>query len=132
MTRRKHPSRRAAAIPRETRSGNPVPGNIFDIETGDFVAKWSASGAAERANKDAFLLDLCDLLGVPRPDPSTGDPERDRYTFERDVPGVHEGEKVTTRKMDLYKEGCFVLEAKQGSEEGSRDRHGAQGNAALG
>ena len=33
---------------------------------------------------------------------------------------VHEGDRVTTRKMDLYKEGCFVLEAKQGSDEGSK------------
>jgi hypothetical protein len=66
------------------------------------------------------VLDLCDVLGVPRPDPSTGDPDKDLYTFERDAPAVHEGEKVTTRKMDLYKEGCFVLEAKQGSDQGSR------------
>jgi len=57
---------------------------------------------------------------VPRPDPSTGDPEKDRFAFERDAVAVHEGDKVTTGKMDLYKEGCFVLEAKQGSEEGSR------------
>jgi len=33
----------------------------------EFIAKWSASGAAERANKDSFLIELCDLLGVPRP-----------------------------------------------------------------
>ncbi|MFI5181103.1 MAG: class I SAM-dependent DNA methyltransferase [Thermoanaerobaculia bacterium] len=90
----------------------------MDIET--FTAKWSASGAAERANKDAFLLDLCDLLGVPRPDPATGDPERDRYTFERDAVIVDEGEKQSIGKMDLYKEACFVLEAKQGSDEGSK------------
>jgi hypothetical protein len=92
--------------------------SLIDIET--FTAKWSASGAAERANKDAFLLDLCDLLGVPRPDPATGDPERDGYTFERDALIVDEGEKRSIGKMDLYKEGCFVLEAKQGSDEGSK------------
>ena len=90
------------------------------IDTGTFTAKWSASGAAERANKDAFLLDLCDLLGVPRPNPATGDPERDRYTFERDALIVDEGEKRSIGKMDLYKEACFVLEAKQGSDEGSK------------
>jgi len=92
--------------------------SLIDIET--FTAKWSASGAAERANKDAFLLDLCDLLGVPRPDPATGDPERNRYTFERDALIVDEGEKRSIGKMDLYKEACFVLEAKQGSDEGSK------------
>ena len=92
--------------------------SLIDIET--FTAKWSASGAAERANKDTFLLDLCDLLGVPRPDPATGDPECDRYTFERDALIVDEGEKRSIGKMDLYKEASFVLEAKQGSDEGSK------------
>ena len=40
------------------------------------IHRWSASSAAERANKDSFLNDLCEALGVPRPDPTTGDPER--------------------------------------------------------
>ncbi len=92
--------------------------SLIDIAT--FTAKWAGSGAAERANKDAFLLDLCDLLRVPHPDPATGDPERDRYTFERDALIVDEGEKRSIGKMDLYKEACFVLEAKQGSDEGSK------------
>ena len=39
-----------------------------------FISKWAASGAAERANKDAFLIDLCELLDVPTPNPATGDP----------------------------------------------------------
>jgi len=30
-----------------------------------------------------------------------------------------EGDKVTIRKIDLYKAGCFILEAKQGSEQGA-------------
>ena len=33
-----------------------------------FIARWSASAAAERANKDLFLTELCDVLGVDRPD----------------------------------------------------------------
>lgn len=78
------------------------------------------SGAAERANKDAFLLDLCDVLDVARPDPATGDPERDLYVFERDVVIVHEGGRVTIGRIDLYKHGHFLLEAKQGSEEASK------------
>jgi hypothetical protein len=81
----------------------------------EFVARWSESAAAERANKDAFLIDLCDVLGVPRPDPAKGDPEQDLYVFERDSLIAHEGEKVTIGKIDLYKDGCFILEAKQGS-----------------
>jgi hypothetical protein len=85
-----------------------------------FISKWSGSGAAERANKDAFLIDLCVVLDVSPPDPSTGDPERDLYVFERDAILSHEGGRVTLGKIDLYKHGCFLLEAKQGSETGSK------------
>ena len=85
-----------------------------------FVAKWAESSASERANKDAFLLELCDVLGVPRPDAATGDRDRDHYVFERDAVVSHEGGKLTVGKIDLYKEGCFLLEAKQGSEAGDR------------
>lgn len=85
-----------------------------------FIAKWEASGAAERANKDAFLLDLCDVLGVPRPTPTTGDTEKDLYVFERDAKLSHAGGAVTIGKIDLYKSGAFILEAKQGSEAGAK------------
>lgn len=85
-----------------------------------FIEKWSASAAAERANKDAFLLELCDVLDVPRPDPATGDPDRDTYVFERDAYLPRKGGRGTIGKIDLYKEGCFLLEAKQGSKQTSK------------
>jgi hypothetical protein len=84
-----------------------------------FVAKWSASSAAERANKDQFLLDFCDVLGVERPKPTTGNHTLDRYVFEHDAQIPHEGGRVTVGKIDLYKAGSFLLEAKQGSDIGS-------------
>jgi hypothetical protein len=84
-----------------------------------FIDKWMASGASERANKDAFLLELCDLLEVPRPEPATGDPERDRYVFERDAVIPHAGGRATVGRIDLFKDGSFLLEAKQGSDRGS-------------
>jgi hypothetical protein len=90
----------------------------MDLQT--FVAKWQQSRAEERSNKDGFLYDLADILGVPRPEPKTGDPERDRYVFEHDVPTLLEDGKVSTRKVDLYKHGSFILEAKQGSEAGDK------------
>ena len=77
----------------------------------DFIAKWLDSGAAERANKDAFLIELCDILDVPRPTPTTGDAERDTYVFEKDAILPHEGGKTTIGKIDLYKAGAFILEA---------------------
>lgn len=93
------------------------------MHIGKFVARWAASGAAERANKDAFLIDLCSVLGVATPDPVTGDPEKDLYVFEKDAVLVHEGKKSTVGKIDLYRHQKFVLEAKQGSDAGSK-KHG--------
>lgn len=87
---------------------------------GEFVAKWTSSGASERANKDLFLTELCDVLGVPRPNPTTGDFERDAYVFEKDAPVLHESGVTSVKKIDLYKAEHFILEAKQGSDEGSK------------
>lgn len=39
-----------------------------------FVARRQNSGAEERANKDLFLTELCDVLEIPRPNPKAGDP----------------------------------------------------------
>jgi hypothetical protein len=85
-----------------------------------FIGKWIGSGRAERAHKDIFLLELCDALEVECPDRTTGDPERDRYCFERSVVKALEGGGTSTGKIDLYKHDCFVLEAKRGCEPGRR------------
>src|ERR1019366_8681882 len=84
-----------------------------------FISKWAASGAAERANKDLFLAELCDVLGVPRPNPAKGDTAEDTYVFERAATLAHEGGEATIGRIDLYKQGCFILEAKQASGEGT-------------
>lgn len=33
-----------------------------------FIAKWSTSGGSELGSSQTFLLELCDLLDVPRPE----------------------------------------------------------------
>ena len=80
-----------------------------------FHARWLGNEGGERANKDPFLNDLCDLLGVPRPDPATGDAERDLYVYEKPAVLLHAAGKPTIGKIDLYRHGRFLLEAKQGS-----------------
>lgn len=92
----------------------------MSLSVEELITKWSASGAAERSNSQPFLVDLCDVLGVERPSPATGNVERDTYVFERDARILHEGGVVTLGKIDLYKERYFILEAKQGSEAGSK------------
>jgi hypothetical protein len=50
-----------------------------------FIERWEASGAAERANCQIFLSELCALLDVPPPEPTTPDIHLNAYVFERDV-----------------------------------------------
>ena len=45
------------------------------------------------------------------PEPQAADDARNAYVFEKPVPLPH----GTTGRIDLYKRGRFVLEAKQGS-----------------
>jgi hypothetical protein len=79
----------------------------------EFETRWKVSGGAERANYGLFLQDLCDLLKVPRPNPTTDNPAEDAYVLERAVQ-FNDGGKKSTGRIDLYKRGCFVLETKQG------------------
>ncbi len=85
----------------------------------DFLAKWLGKGGAERANKDSFLRDLCDVLGVEGPPPASEDRASDAYGFEHPVSFVDVDGTRRTGFIDLYKEGCFILEAKQGAARGA-------------
>ncbi|MDT8422771.1 MAG: DNA methyltransferase [Desulfuromonadales bacterium] len=87
-----------------------------DTAVVDFIHRWAASGAAERANYQLFLSELCDLLEVPRPDPTRPDDRDNSYVFERSVTFRHGTGLTSNGRIDLYKHGCFVLEAKQGSD----------------
>jgi len=77
-----------------------------------FIARWDGTGMAERANYIPFLSELCDVLGLPRPDAATG--SGGPYRFERGVTHNEADGSTSTRRIDLYRRGCFVCEAKQG------------------
>ncbi len=81
-----------------------------------FVDRWSQSGAAERANYQLFLAELCDVLELPRPEPTQSDEAANAYVFERDVRFVDPDGSTSVGRIDLYKRGSFVLEAKQGAD----------------
>lgn len=88
------------------------------IET--FVSTWQASGGAERANYQMFLSELCDQLSVTRPDPTKPDDTENAYVFERTVTLQHGDGNTSPNYIDLYKRGCFILEAKQGSDKAEK------------
>jgi hypothetical protein len=94
------------------------------VDVEDFIERWRKSGS-ESSNKDSFLKELCRLLGVPEPNVATGDPEVDTYVFEADARLLDEDGRPSVGKMDLYRMGSFILEAKQGTEE----RHKKRGTA---
>jgi hypothetical protein len=63
----------------------------------------------ERADSQPFLRELCDMLGVARPEP----PRETGYAFEQDVTEHHPDGSTNKGRTDLYKRGCFVLESNQ-------------------
>lgn len=81
-----------------------------------FIRRWTGSSGAERANYSLFLTELCDVLGVERPRPSGADAALNDYVFERAVRFRHDDGSSSPGRIDLYKRGCFVLEAKQSTK----------------
>jgi hypothetical protein len=80
-----------------------------------FIHRWQQSSASERANYALFLSELCDYLDLPRPEPSRADEKLNTYVIDKAVVFQELDGSTTTNYIDLYKQNCFVLEAKQGS-----------------
>jgi len=83
------------------------------METKAFIERWKHSSGKERANFPSFANELCQLLDVKLPDPSTEDDNYNNYAFERSVDFKYPDGSTSKGRIDLYKRGCFVMEAKQ-------------------
>ena len=81
-----------------------------------FIGRWKKSGGSELANFQMFADELCDLLGVKRPDPSQAENESNDYVFERRVDFKFDDGSTSAGRIDLYKRDCFVMEAKQSAK----------------
>lgn len=75
-----------------------------------FIVRWRPSEGGEHRTYQMFLTELCDLLGVEKPGVVGEVYGFERWVEMRDLDGG-----VSRGRIDLYKRGCFVLEAKQGS-----------------
>ena len=78
-----------------------------------FIVRWAASSGAERSNFQLFASELCDLIGVDRPDPAKEDGSFNDYTFERSIEFKEPDGTTSPGFIDLYKRNTFVMEAKQ-------------------
>jgi len=89
----------------------PLAASSDDVDA--FIERWSKASGGEQSNYQMFLVELCALICAPTPDPAVNDESRNAYVFERKVPARRMDGPTTANFIDLYKRGCFVLEAKQ-------------------
>lgn len=73
-----------------------------DMTPLQFVEKWRDSSLGEKQGAQSHFIELCDLLGEPRP----ADPEA--YCFERGAEKVGGGDGWA----DVWRKGCFAWEYK--------------------
>lgn len=87
-----------------------------ETEVEQFIAHWRDTGGSELANTQSFINGLCRLIGVEPPDGSRTDDEHNDYVFERRVFQDNGDGTTSFGRIDAYKRGAFILEAKQGSD----------------
>jgi hypothetical protein len=84
--------------------------------TDEFIATWRDTGGSELANTQSFINGLCKVLSVEPPHGSRADDSLNDYVFERRVFQDNGDGTESFGRVDCYKRGHFVLEAKQGSD----------------
>jgi hypothetical protein len=92
------------------------------VDAEQFIGRWTArEGGAERANYQMFLSELCDVIGVTRPQPAGAARGQNDYVFERAVRPRESDGGTAPKRIDLYKRGAFILEAKQSRLPGAKN-----------
>ncbi len=74
-----------------------------------FIQRWQGVTASELSTAQSFVRELCDLLGVPAPHATAGQD----YMFERPITFAHGDGSSSAGRVDCYRRGHFVLEAKK-------------------
>ena len=113
----------AAHCPVKPTSATPCPGIIrghacrfpaptqapADLAANAFIARWQGITASELSTAQSFVRELCELLEVPAPHAT---PEQG-YMFERPITFSHGDGSTSAGRIDCYRRGHFVLEAKK-------------------
>jgi len=80
----------------------------------ELISKWQGTpGGAEKKNFPLFIGDLCKVLGVPPPNEPAAGGVLGSYEYEAPVPKGSFRSLDAGGAVDLYKRGCFIMEAKQ-------------------
>ena len=77
--------------------------------TAAFITRWAAATGSERANHQLFVTELCELLGVPKPDPARDETRDNAYVFERRVQFAHGDGTQSHGFIDCYQRGFCLL-----------------------
>lgn len=88
-----------------------MPGTDAHIDA--FLARWVGASGGELANYQLFLTELTELLELPRPEPAAAERDANAYVFERQVTFRFGDGGSGDGRIDLYRRGAFVCEAKK-------------------
>ncbi len=90
-----------------------MPSHVDSVKLERLIADAKASGGSELANYQLFVERLCNAYGLNGPDMAKEETALNDYVFERKVSfNLPDGTSAPGR-IDCYKRGSFILEAKQ-------------------
>jgi hypothetical protein len=112
----RHASHRGASLDVPTDSEVLAPAMPYPNPVDAFISAWRDTGGSELANTQSFVSGLCAVLGAEPPKGSRTDDALNDYVFERRVFQDNGDGTESFGRIDCYKRGHFVLEAKQGSD----------------
>jgi hypothetical protein len=87
----------------------PAPSATTAINVVQFIKRWKGVEASELSTAQSYVRELCDVLELAVPHPTA---EKD-YMFERPVTFRHGDGSNSIGRIDCYRRGAFVLEAKK-------------------
>ena len=95
------------------------------------IAEARGSGGSELANYQLFVVGLCEALGLDRPTMAKEENQFNDYVFERRIDFKHPDGSRTAGRIDCYRRGSFILEAKQSAKREALRRDSDQPSLLL-